>query len=94
MTILEEIYAMFPRKRGKTQGMAKLKKISRNGECSKTLELVMRAVQNYRDECVGRDHQFILHFSTFMNRWEDYLEEDRQEDPFVLPEVDLDGNYV
>lgn len=99
MQILEDIYKMYPRKRGKTKGMERLRSllVGSDGRIDTDLaDQIMTSIQNYRKECVGREQHYILHFSTFMNRWEDFLEEDVVDlgDPFELPEVDLNGCEV
>lgn len=70
----EEIYAHYPRRgEGKKAGMEKLKKsIKTRAE----YERFCRAVMNYVALCnmERRDRQYIKHWSTFCNNWEDYEE--------------------
>ena len=81
-------------------GMRTLKKviIKKDGDvCVEAAEQVMLAIQNYRKEMHGREQYYLKHFSTFMNNWEDYLEDEFEPsvDPFEeLAEVGLDGNDV
>ena len=87
MQLLEDIYALYPRKRGKTAGMKKLKGliIKKDGSVNKEIaDKIITAIQNYREETKFTEKDYIKHFGTFMNNWEDYLEEDviDREDPF------------
>lgn len=68
----ESIYKSFPRKLGKTSGIKWLK------AHIKTLEkysLLAQAVDNYAKHCDENvtEIKFILHFSTFVRRWEDWI---------------------
>jgi len=68
---LDDIYKIYPRKEGKSIGLKKLSKIL------KTDADILRchqAAQNYAKLCEleGRDRQYIKHFSSFANCWEDY----------------------
>lgn len=68
---LEEIYAEYPRKQGKTRGFKKLKSI-----LSKTdsLNEVKQAAINYTRYCQSKkiDSQYIQLFSTWVSEWEDW----------------------
>jgi hypothetical protein len=68
----ESIYALYPRKLGKKSGIEKLKKIIKTPE---KYHLLLQAVQNYCDINAKTDEKFLLHFSTFVNRFEDFLPE-------------------
>lgn len=70
---LEGLYKKYPRKLGKKKGIAKLKTIVRSKE---TYDLVAKAISNYEQSCrlEKKEEQFIMHFSTFVNKWEDYLD--------------------
>lgn len=68
---VEDIWNLYPNKKGKTKAIAKIPKI---------LELygkeqLIEAIKRYCIEIQGVDKQFILHGSTFFNgRFEDYLD--------------------
>ena len=99
MEILDQIYKLYPRKRGKTAGMKTLKKLilmKDGGVNREAADAVMLAIQNYKKDCEFKNGDYIKHFSTFMNCWEDYLEDEFKEtpNPFLLPEVGIDGEYV
>ena len=70
---IEPIYKKYPRKLGKQLGIDRLfqKHFKRED-----LEDLSKAVQNYADYChrEKQEEKFILHFSTFVGRWRDYLE--------------------
>lgn len=65
---LERLYALYPRKEGKRLGMETAKKLPP----SKLSELEL-AIRNYAASVSGKDTQYVKHFSTFMNAWEDYI---------------------
>lgn len=65
---LERLYALYPRKEGKRLGMEAAKKLSP----SKLSELEL-AIRNYAASVAAKDTQYVKHFSTFMNNWEDYI---------------------
>lgn len=68
---LEAVYALFPRKLGKTRGMAKARATIRTKE---DLARFTTATKNYaalvRRE--GTEDRFIKHWVTFVNCWQDY----------------------
>lgn len=70
---LERIYQAYPRKDGKAAGMRKAKTQIRSQDRLCQLE---RAVENYtrKVELEATSPQYVKHFSTFMNCWEDYLD--------------------
>lgn len=70
----ESIYQKYPRKVGKSSGMAKLAKTIKTVE---TYEKFTKSVNNFLEEhkIAGTDLKYVPHFSTFVNRWQDYLEE-------------------
>lgn len=69
---LEKIYDIYPRKEGKKDGLAKLKKTIADPE---TYERVLGAVSNYAAKCRAERivEQYQKHFSTWVNCWEDYV---------------------
>lgn len=72
---LEALYKKYPRKSGKTDGIAKARKDIRSEQDLFNLEA---AIDKYtqvltRDKT---DPKFIRHFSTFMTSWRDWLDED------------------
>lgn len=74
-TEFERIYQKYPRKEGKSRGIAKAKSQIKTPE---DLALLEKAIDRYRDHCVreGKEKQFVMHFSTFMASWRDYLDDD------------------
>jgi len=66
----ESIYAKYPRKMGKKQGISKLKKIINS---DKRYNNFVKAVQHYAEYCKDQDPQYIKHFSTFVNCYEDWI---------------------
>lgn len=69
----EYIYALYPKKVGKTKGMIKCK------SQIKTLEKydqLVDAVNNYKKQTAKTESKYIKHFATFMSCWEDYIEID------------------
>lgn len=73
---LEAVYAEYPRKEGKAEGMALCAQKVKTPE---QYEQLKRSVMNYRDLCrrEKKERQHILMFSTFMGpqeRWLDYAE--------------------
>src|SRR5690606_25847979 len=83
-TDLDPIYALYPRKVGKTRGYALAKKLSRE-----ELDDLRRAVSNYRSATEKTESRFIKHFSTFMGEWRDWLEwqPDAPESPPSIADV-------
>lgn len=72
-TEIEELYKMYPNKKGKSKGLIKLcKDINTKDD----LSLLTAAIQNYAAECKTNktEVQYIKHFSTFANCWQDYIE--------------------
>jgi len=68
------IYHHFPRKVGKATGINKLK---RSIKLQRDYDLLLEATKNYaqltKKEC--SELKFIMHFSTFASRWQDYTNE-------------------
>lgn len=88
---LEEIWALYPNKKGRAKAMAKIPKILK--VISK--EQLIKCIKRYSDEVKDKDKQFILNGSTFFNgRYEDYLDnnflahkEENQNTPRAKPKV-------
>lgn len=70
---LESVYKTYPRKEGKTKGLAKLKTQIKTPE---DLEHLKAAVKNYRAklESSGTETEFIKHFSTWVGEWRDWID--------------------
>lgn len=70
---LETIYTLYPRREGKKQGMQRLLKEIKTEE---QLKQFHDAVVNYAELCrqEQRERQYIKHWSTFANCWEDYVD--------------------
>ena len=72
---LEELYSIYPRKEGKSQGLkiahAQIKTLEHLGLCRAALE-------NYKAHLIktNKEAQYIKHFATFMNHWRDWLDRD------------------
>ncbi len=69
-----DLYAKYPKKLGKKQGLRICKNAIKNPEA---LIAAHKAVERYAEYCRSNkvEPQFIKHFSTFMNSWEDWLDE-------------------
>lgn len=85
---VEEIYALYPKKMGKSAGFRKAVV-----KCKTEVELARleQAVANYIVHIIknGTEPRFILYFSTFMNDWEDWL--DPETGTVAKSDVDLSG---
>jgi hypothetical protein len=70
-----EIYALFPKKIGKSKGIAFCR---RSIKTLDDFEALKSSVIRYRDHVAkeGTETKFIKHFSTFMNSWRDWLDPD------------------
>lgn len=71
----ESLYKAYPLKKGKTKGMVRVRAEVKTREDFDSLAL---AIQRYA-ETVSREKtepKYMLHFSTFMGRWRDFLEPD------------------
>lgn len=67
----EKLYKLYPIKKGKSDGIKKCKsKIKTQSK----YDLLEKAIINYDLSVRDTDKKFIKHFSTFMNCWEDYIE--------------------
>lgn len=69
----EILYQNYPRKRGKSRGIAICK---RQIKSLKNYEDLDKAIKNYALETRGRDQDKIMHFSTFMGEWTDWIDVD------------------
>lgn len=68
---LEEVWALYPNKKGRAKAMSKIPKIiEKIGK-----EQLIKCIERYCEEVKDKDKQFILNGSTFFNgRYEDYLD--------------------
>jgi hypothetical protein len=70
---LDAIYALYPRKIGKTPGLRKLKKeIKTKGDYDDAITAATRFAEFIK----GRDPQYIPYFSTWANQWRDWINPD------------------
>jgi hypothetical protein len=83
------VYDAYPRKEGKTKGLARLRSQVTTPEA---FEQLKRAVENYaaKVKAEGMDRQFVQHFSTWANdNWRDYIDDPhivtRQNSARILP---------
>lgn len=69
----EDLYEKYPRKVGKTRGIAKLKASIKTED---DVASFIVAVTNYRAHLAkeGTEAKYIMHFSTFVNCWPDWLD--------------------
>jgi hypothetical protein len=81
----DSLYERYPRRIGRKTGIEKLKKTVTSSE---KYNLFVQALDNYISMCEGKEDRFILHFSTFANRWADYLPEDAH--PSSEPQLSMD----
>lgn len=74
---VEQLWSLYPNKKGKAQAIAKLPKlIEKYG-----YEAIENSVMTYANECKGKDVKYIKHGSTFFNvGYLDYLQGTAQED--------------
>lgn len=70
---IESAYSLYPRKKGKTPGFKTLLREIQSDEDAANL---LTAVKNFVEECRQEKtaQEYILHFSTFANRWRDYID--------------------
>lgn len=85
---VEEIYALYPRKRGRSKGFRVALTQCKSEELLQSLEL---AIKNYKDHLIkeGTEARYILHFSTFMGQWKDWV--CPEEDISLTQGPNLDG---
>ncbi len=69
----ENLYASYPRKQGKSQG---LKKLQNQIKTREDFDKARLAIENYTNHCKqnSTDKQYIKMFSTFANEWQDWLD--------------------
>ncbi len=67
----EAVYAKYPRKEGRKQGLQRFK-----AQITTRLkyDALVRAVGNYASATADSDPKYIKQFSSFMNCWEDYVD--------------------
>lgn len=84
----DEIYALYPKKMGKSQGM---RSASAQIKTMKDMDQLHLAVMNYTAHVIREEteKQYILYFSTFMHQWKDWLEPDIGS--VMTVKVNLDG---
>lgn len=81
----DSIYAEYPRKIGKKTGYERLRKKITTIE---KFNLFCDAVRNYVKMTAGQEEKYILHFSSFVNRWEDFIPEDHIQTEAVQTSID------
>lgn len=64
----EAVYALYPRKEGKTRGLAKCEKQIKSRE---DYERLLMAVKHYAESA---ERPYVKHFDTFMGEWRDWIE--------------------
>ena len=71
---IEAAYRSYPRKLGKSPGMKIARREIRSLAAAETLKM---AIWNYRKHLEKEkvEAKFIMHFSTFMSEWTDWLDE-------------------
>lgn len=68
---VEEIWSLYPNKKGKTQAIKKIPEIFKKYD----KEQLVRCIERYAKEVQGKESRFVLNGSTFFNgRFEDYLD--------------------
>lgn len=92
----EAVYAKYPLKEGKANGLKTCKAQIKTPEDFADLE---KAVDRYRALNQLKEPQFLKHFSTFMNCWRDYLDDEVGTadtiDPAELEaSANADANYI
>ena len=71
----EEVWKLYPRKRGKSA----VSKKSKRELYSSGMDVVAAAIEKYKSETDGREEQYILQGSTFFNgRWKDYIPQEKK----------------
>ncbi len=71
---IEAAYQGYPRKLGKSPGMKIARREIRSLNAAETLKM---AIWNYREHLKREktEAKFVMHFSTFMSQWTDWLDE-------------------
>ena len=72
---IDSVYQSYPRKRGKAIGLKKLRAMVKT---EADLDLVKKALAKYKHHLLinKTDKQFIQMFSTWVNSWQDWLDDD------------------
>lgn len=84
-----EAYKNYPLKKGKTIGV---KNLVRQIKTPERLQELQIAIRNYATEVKSTDRQYIKHFSTFANCWEDYITVEKKKSDFVVVNLIDDAN--
>lgn len=67
----EAVYAAYPRKEGRKKGLQRCKaQITTRSK----YDALVKAVANYAASVAGKDPEYVKHFDTFMNCWEDFVQ--------------------
>jgi hypothetical protein len=72
---IEEIYELYPRKEGKAKGIEKL---LAQITSERDIDSFRSAVKKYNKLCQGKERNFIKHFSSFAECWQDYVDEEKE----------------
>jgi DNA-binding transcriptional regulator YhcF (GntR family) len=67
----EELYELYPRKEGKTDGFAVYQRVIKTDEDRARLRA---AIENYARAKAGTEAQYLRHFDRFMRSWMDWLD--------------------
>lgn len=82
----EEIWNMYPNKKGKSQVIKKIPGILKKH----SKEQLIRCIERYSNEVKGKESQYILNGSTFFNgRFEDYLDDNYKLAPVIDISVEV-----
>lgn len=90
---IEEAFRGYPNRKGKTKGIERL---ASQIKTDAQMQDLKTAIQNYALECKDRNPQYIKHFSTFANCWQDYLEvtpQKKQSSDWIAMKL-VDGQMV
>jgi len=88
---IENLYLWgYPRKEGKFKGVQKLSKEIKTEQDLADLKL---AIDNYAKLCVGKEKEYIKHFSTFAGCWRDYLDSETVDNSTTSEMNDLFAQY-
>jgi hypothetical protein len=82
---LGEVYALYPRKEGKTPG---LKRLAASVKSLKDLEDAKLAAKNYAEHVRGREIKMVKLFSTWVGEWPDWVTPDVSSQPRASPKRD------
>ena len=81
---IEALYFQYPRKEGKTRGLAKLTK---DIKCDEDLLDLEKAIENYAKATVDKERQYIKLFSSFATEWRDWIDWTNEDEiPEFIPE--------